>query len=159
VEVSFYHLTRRTLEQALPVLLEKSLEREWRVVVQTVSEARLKSLDAWLWSYDPEKFLPHGTAADGEPETQPIYLTFEAENPNGADVRFFVDAAFAAPILADPALTPRMRAILMFNGSDPSELATAREQWKSLRGGGYELVYLQEDDAGRWTEKKREKPA
>jgi len=25
IEVSFYHLTRRKLEQALPVLLEKSL--------------------------------------------------------------------------------------------------------------------------------------
>ena len=34
-EVLFYHLTESTLEDALPPLLEKSLERGWRAVVQT----------------------------------------------------------------------------------------------------------------------------
>ncbi len=159
VEVSFYHLTRRTLEQALPVLLEKSLEREWRVALQATSEKRLKAMDAFLWEYDPEKFLPHGTKADGAPETQPIYLTCEADNPNAADVRFFIEGALAAPVLADPALAPRLRAVVMFNGADGGELAGARAQWKELRAAGCELVYLQEDETGRWAEKKREKPA
>ena len=47
-EVLFYHLTERTLEEALPGLLEKSLERGWRVVVQAGSRERLEALDGHL---------------------------------------------------------------------------------------------------------------
>ena len=39
-EVLFYHLTESTLEDALPSLLERSLERGWRAAVQTASEER-----------------------------------------------------------------------------------------------------------------------
>jgi len=91
IEVSFYHLTRRKLEQALPVLLEKSLARGWRVAVQARDAKRLQNLDDFLWSFEPTKFLPHGTKSDGAPETQPIYLTIEGDNPNAADVRFLID--------------------------------------------------------------------
>jgi DNA polymerase III subunit chi len=159
IEVCFYHLTRRGLERALPVLLEKSLSRGWRVVVQAESEMRVKTLDKELWAYEPEKFLPHGVKADGAPETQPIYLTAETDNPNRADVRFFVGGAGAAPALKDPAAMPKSRVVLMFNGNDESELNAARAQWKELRDEGYELVYYQENENGGWVEKKREKKA
>lgn len=157
IEICFYHLTRRSLERTLPALLEKSLGRGWRVVVQAESEKRVRALDKELWEYDPEKFLPHGVKADGAPETQPIYLTAERDNPNRADVRFFVGGAMAAPALRDPDAAPRTRAVLMFDGNDGIELSAARAQWKELREEGYELVYYQENEAGGWVEKKREK--
>ena len=37
-EVLFYHLQNMSLESVLPSLLEKSLERGWRVVVQSTSQ-------------------------------------------------------------------------------------------------------------------------
>jgi DNA polymerase III subunit chi len=159
IEVSFYHLTRRKLEQALPVLLEKSLARGWRVAVQARDAKRLGRLDDFLWSYEPTKFLPHGTKADGAAETQPIYLTIDGDNPNAADVRFLIDGVNAAPLLGDPASAPKTRAVLMFDGNDAMELQAAREQWKELRDAGFELVYFQEDERGAWGEKKREKKA
>ena len=39
-EVLFYQLHRQPIERVLPTLLEKSLERGWRVVVQAASEER-----------------------------------------------------------------------------------------------------------------------
>ncbi len=159
IEVSFYHLTRRKLEQALPVLLEKSLARGWRVAVQARDAKRLGQLDDFLWSFEPTKFLPHGTKADGAPETQPISLTIEGDNPNAADVRFLIDGVNAAPLLSDPASAPKARAVLMFDGNDERELQAAREQWKELRDAGFELVYFQEDESGAWAEKKRGKKA
>ncbi|HXY57512.1 MAG TPA: DNA polymerase III subunit chi [Methylocystis sp.] len=156
-EVCFYHLTRRRLDRALPVLLEKSLARGWRVVVQAESEARVKALDQELWTYEAEKFLPHGCKSDGAAQTQPIYLTAENDNPNGADVRFFVGGVIAAPALKDPAAAPKTRAVLMFDGNDEAELSAARAQWKELRGEGFELVYYQENENGGWVEKAREK--
>ena len=154
-EIAFYHLTTRSIEQTLPILLERSLARGWRVVVQAASPRRLTQLDQHLWSYRPESFLPHGGKADAQPQTQPIYLTCETDNPNDADVRFFIEAAQIAPVMAG-AGAPRERAALLFSGADEAELADARAQWKELREAGYSLAYHQQDDAGKWVEKARE---
>ena len=60
-EVLFYHLQNMSLENVLPPLLEKSLERGWRVVVQSTSQERADALDAHLWTYRDDLFLPHAT--------------------------------------------------------------------------------------------------
>lgn len=154
-EIAFYHHTRRGVDDTLPTLLEKSLARGWRVVVQATNEQRLQRLDAHLWSYRPESFLPHGTKADAASEKQPIYLTCDNDNPNGADIRFFVDGARIAPALAG-ASAPPQRAALLFDGANDEELANARAQWKELRELGYSLVYHQQRESGGWDEKARE---
>jgi DNA polymerase III subunit chi len=158
VEISFYHHQTRRIEETLPILLERSLTRGWRAVVQATSETRLAALDQYLWSYRPESFLPHGTKRDASPETQSIYLTCAEENPNNADVRFFIEGAHIAPLLAGDA-APRQRAVLLFDGENPEELANARAQWKELRDAGRTLVYQQQDESGRWIEKAREPKA
>jgi DNA polymerase-3 subunit chi len=149
-DIWFYHLQRRPLESALPKLLEMSLERGWTAVVQAVSERRLMALDDLLWSYDPESFLPHGTQRDGDPETQPIFLTIGADNPNRADVRFFIENADAAPVLADAASAPTQRAILMFDGNDDTAVQAARAQWRQLKTEGHQLSYWRQNDDGKW---------
>ncbi|MFO1103783.1 MAG: DNA polymerase III subunit chi [Methylocystis sp.] len=154
-EIAFYHLTRATVAQTLPMLLERSRARGWRAIVQATSDASLAEIDADLWSYRPESFLPHGTKADGAPESQPIYLTCGGDNPNDADVRFFVQGAHMASTLAG-AGAPRQRAALLFDGRDEAELADARAQWKELRDLGYSLVYHQQSEGGGWEEKARE---
>jgi len=65
-EVLFYHLKGQTLEQVLPALLQKSLERGWRVVVQGSSDERIDGLDALLWTWRDDAFLPHGTWREAE---------------------------------------------------------------------------------------------
>ena len=157
-EIAFYHHTKRKIEETLPTLIEKSLARGWRVVVQASTQERVKRLDEYLWSYRPESFLPHGTKADASPETQPVYLTCERDNPNSADARFFLGGAPLAPVLAGDA-SPRERALLLFSGEDEEELEAARAQWKELKEAGYALAYYQQDASGRWVEKAREPKA
>ena len=103
-EVLFYHLEHQPLERVLPSLVEKTLERGWRAVVQAGSEERVEALDTLLWTYRDESFLPHGTRRDGNPALQPVYLTTGEDNPNGATVRFLVDGAETADLTA---LRPR----------------------------------------------------
>src|SRR5437588_5983500 len=90
-EVLFYHLQRQPVERVLPALIEKSLERGWRVVVQAASEERVEALDAHLWTFRDDSFLPHGTVRQGELREQPVLLTLDDDNPNGAAVRFLID--------------------------------------------------------------------
>ncbi len=146
-EVLFYHLETQPLERVLPTLLERCLERGWRACVQTGSDERRDALDQHLWTYSDASFLAHGIARDGEPATQPIYLTSAPENPNGATVRFLVDRA------EPPDLAGYDRAVFIFDGNDPDALAEARMRWKAVKEAGFVPSYWQQDEAGRWTKK------
>jgi len=136
----------------LPKLLEKSLERDWHVCLQTRTDEKCAALNELLWNVGEDSFLPHGTAADGDAEFQPIYLTTGSENPNGAQIRFFVEQAQIAPALATTS-APYERIVLMFDGNDEAELADARAQWKALKEMGANLAYQQQNDAGGWERK------
>ncbi|MEX0751947.1 MAG: DNA polymerase III subunit chi [Xanthobacteraceae bacterium] len=147
-EILFYHLQRQPLEKVLPALLEKSLERGWRVVVQASSDERVEALDAHLWTYRDDGFLPHGTAKEGEAAAQPILLTTGDDNANGAQVRFLVDGA---PVPADPQSYQRI--VLLFDGDDPDAVAAARERWTKAKAQGFDATYWQPDERGRWVKK------
>jgi DNA polymerase-3 subunit chi len=144
-EVLFYHLERRPLESVLPELLARSLERGWRAVVKVGSDERLAHLNAHLWSYDDASFLPHGAAADGHAEEQPIWLTTGDDNPNAADVRFLVDGAEAAE------LSGYQRSVFLFDAADPDALARARTAWKAAKAAGHDGTYWRQDESGRWS--------
>jgi DNA polymerase III subunit chi len=147
-EILFYHLQRQKLEGVLPTLLEKSLERGWRVVVQGSSEERIEALDAHLWTYRDDGFLPHGTWREQEAAAQPVLLTINDGNPNAATVRFLVDGA-ALPADADA----YQRIVLIFNGDDDDAVAAARVHWTEAKAKGFEATYWQPDDSGRWVKK------
>ncbi|MDO9417578.1 DNA polymerase III subunit chi [Pararhizobium sp.] len=146
-EVLFYHLTESKMEDALPPLLDKSVERGWRVAVQTASEERRDSLDTHLWTYREESFLPHGTDAADFADRQPVLLTATPANTNAATVRFLIDGAEPPPV-AD-----YERVVFMFDGYDQQQLESARGHWKRLKGEGHTLTYWQQNNDGRWVKK------
>ncbi len=147
VEVLFYHLEQFPLERVLPPLLEKSLARGWRVVLQCGNEARMQALNTYLWTYRDDSFLPHGTAADGEAARQPIFLTSSTDNPNHATVRFFIDGAEIGD------LGGYERAVYIFDGTDPEAVAVARRAWKAVKAAGHEATYWRQTETGGWTRK------
>jgi DNA polymerase-3 subunit chi len=148
-EIWFYHLQRQPLARVLPNLIEKSLEKGWRVAVQATSEERLAALDSWLWTYSDESFLAHGRARDGDFGLQPVYLTVGLENPNRAALRLFIEGAEMAPALAETG-ADYARAVALFDGNNEDELVHARAQWKELKDLGFALTYWQQGAAGRW---------
>ena len=152
-EIGFYHLTVRTLEDALPQLLHKALERGWHSVVEVGDRQRLRALDDHLWTFSDSAFLPHGSALgtddapDPHPDRQPVWLTEGNERPNGARARFFVGGSFPAAGF-DPA--PYDRVAILFDGASEAEVARARDAWKALRGSGHPLTYWKQAEAGTW---------
>ncbi|MBL4600150.1 MAG: DNA polymerase III subunit chi [Rhizobiaceae bacterium] len=146
-DVLFYHLTESNLEAALPTLLEKSLERGWKVVVQAGSQEKVEALDAHLWTYREDSFLAHGATSDGTQPMQPIWLTTEQDNPNGANIRFLVDGAVPSD------LAGYERAVYMFDGHDNDAVLQARERWKIEKEAGFDLTYWQQKPNGGWEKK------
>jgi DNA polymerase III subunit chi len=143
-EVRFYHLQRRTLEQALPKILEKVLERNWRAVVLAASAERVDALNQLLWTYDPNAFLPHGAARDGFADKQPIWLTAEDENPNNATVLVVVDGSVSDRMDGFDLVCD------LFDGNDEDAVLAARARWKACKAVGHALTYWQQNERGGW---------
>ena len=147
-EVLFYHLTESRLEQALPDLLERSLARGWRVVVQCSSVERRDALDNHLWTYREDSFLPHGSDAESTGALQPVLLTVDPkQRANEPHVRFLVDGA------VPDTLQGYVRAVYLFDGHDAEQLDTARGRWKVEKGEGHAVTYWQQTEEGRWVKK------
>lgn len=146
-EVLFYHLQGQPLERALPVLVGKCRERGWRVTVQADDEARIAALDDLLWTYAEDSFLPHGTAREPAAEKQPVLLLSGLDNPNRSEVRFILDGA------PTPDLAGYERAMILFDGGDPDQVAIERQRWKTLKDGGHAVTYWLQDETGRWQKK------
>jgi DNA polymerase-3 subunit chi len=145
-EIRFYHLLSTPLERALPRLLERATGQGLRVVIQAGSPERVEHLNALLWTYDEAGFLPHGSARDGNASAQPIWLTHQSENPNGASILFLVDGV-AADDLAEYA-----RCIDMFDGNDAEAVEAARGRWRAAAAAGHTLTYWQQTEKG-WEKK------
>lgn len=147
--VGFYHLQKTTLEEALPKLLEKVLGSGQRAVVMAGSTERVAHLDQLLWTAEPDSWLPHGTARDGDAGLQPIYLTAADENPNAAKILLLTDGVVSAH------MGDFERCLTLFDGKDEMALQASRALWKEWKNLGFDLTYYQQTDRGGWQEKAR----
>ena len=145
-DILFYHLEPQPLEKVMTQLLEKSLERGWRAVIETGSPERAEALDRSLWTYRDDSFLPHGVAGGEFDADQPVLITTDSANPNGANVRFFVDRAVPSSAAGYE------RIVYLFSGHDPDAVSEARIAWKALAEGNA-LTYWQQESSGRWVKK------
>lgn len=150
-EIRFYHLQHTPLEAALPKLLEICLSRGWRSLVMARSKERVSALSEHLWTYSERSFLPHGDASDGHADQQPIWLTPEDENPNGASVLFLTDGA-SSDNISGYTLVCRL-----FDGRDDEAVAGARKCWAAEKADGHSLTYWQQGERG-WEKKAEVKP-
>src|SRR5260221_633216 len=112
MEILFYHLQRSGLNDVLPVLLMKTLQKGSKACVRCGSGAEVRNLDSFLWTFQDDGFLPHGTENDPFPEKQPVYLTTGFDNPASADILFLVAGA------DDSDITGYTRIVLIFNDND-----------------------------------------
>jgi DNA polymerase-3 subunit chi len=143
-QIGFYHLTRSTLAQALPQLLVRTLAAGQRALVVGSNTAALDTLSAALWAQPG--WLPHGSAAEGDSDLQPIWLSIEAEPLNGARYLFLVDGAESDRV------KDYDRVFDLFDGTSPDAVAAARVRWKTAKDAGHSLAYWQQTESS-WQKK------
>jgi len=91
-------------------------------------------------------WLPHGSASDGDPDLQPIWLSPAAEPVNGARYLFLIDAAETDRI------GDYDRAFDLFDGNNPEAVAAARTRWRKAKDAGHTLSYWQQTESN-WVKK------
>ena len=157
IDIGFYHLTRSTAEQALPLLLGRTLDLGKRALVRVGDEARAAALDEALWRAPEPVWLPHGTARLGHPALQPVWIesapppdgpsgnqaAAEASAaPNGASFLFLLDGVEANPA------APFERVFDLFDGGDEAAVGAARRRWARLKEAGHRLTYWRQEARG-----------
>ena len=147
-EVAFYQLRTTALESALPRLLQKALDAGHRVRVVGASEERMADLNAALWTFDQDSFLPHGELRDGDAEHQPILLSSESAdasaNENNADIMVTIDGV--EPVFLDGVT----RYLDMFDGNDETALRAARQRWTRRKADDHQVSYWQQGSGSGW---------
>ncbi|MCK5374668.1 MAG: DNA polymerase III subunit chi [Alphaproteobacteria bacterium] len=149
-EIRFYHLQTRTQDQTLPVLLSKAYEQGKRIIVKMRNKQEVTALDKQLWVFNPNSFLPHGSAGttkEKEASLQPIWLTDIDENPNNADV-LMVGHGVSSEMYDDFSLCCKI-----FDGHDSEAVAQAREDWQTYKDRDFEVTYWQQDERGGWSKR------
>jgi DNA polymerase-3 subunit chi len=139
----FYHIERGSLDAAIAPLIEKCLERKWRVVVAG-HEDTVERLDRALWTFRDDSFVPHGRAR-ADSAKHPVLLSTEAVPTNGAKVAVLLDGSDADASLFE-------RVMVVFDGQDETARAKARQQFKAATDAGSPARYFQQDKSG-WVEK------
>ncbi len=148
--IDFYHLTKNTLDEALPKLAFKAYETGKKIKIKVGTEQRVDFINSLLWTFDEESFLPHGTKKEGNAELQPIYLSPDDENPNKATLLFAVDGANITPENTHNF----ERIFYIFDANNNQELQNARQTWKAFSSEEFERHYWKQDASGKWTEQK-----
>ena len=143
-EVWFYHLERKPVDDELPGLLQRGLERGVRMAVVTTSVERVKELSQKLWGVEDTVFIPHGCEGEPLPEQQPIFLSADGGVPNAAGFRFFIDGT------APDAMTGIERASILFDGRDETAVQQARDLWRRFKTEAVPIRYWKQDEEGRW---------
>ena len=145
-DIRFYHLNTRTLDQALPEIVQKALSAGHKIVIRAPDDKEVERLNNLLWTFRPDSFIPHGSAKDGNPVHQPVWLSAENDNPNNANVLILTGG------LQGGALDGYTLACDIFDGRNHDNVLSARERWKQYKSSGHALTYWQQTEKG-WEQK------
>ncbi|WP_455477455.1 DNA polymerase III subunit chi [Bartonella sp. B41] len=144
MDILFYHLKQSILEDILPTLVERALDRFGRVTIQCTSKEQRDSIDTRLWTYSDEAFIGHGTECDQYPNFQPVFLTTGQENPNNSKIRFLTEGAICSDI------SFYQRLVVIFDGQNHEKLNLIRSQWEKYKMENHNLIYWRQTEDRCW---------
>ena len=149
-DIIVYEFANSDPKQAVPGLLKKCLEQQWKVVIQCASEEVRDELNYLLWTFDKESFLPHGTESDGYSEKQPVYLTCKNENPNGSKAKLLFGTVVASEV---ESISEFDRYMIFISGNDQNLVTASNEFCTQLVKSGHQAKYRQQNSKGGWNER------
>jgi len=146
-EIRFYHLQKQSLDQALPLILEKAYGAKYRALVIMQDEKEAERMSSLLWSYKQSSFLPHGSKKDGKAEQHPVWISDKDENVNQSNALILSQGRTSEKV-SDYDLVCEM-----LNGHSDQEVNDARSRWKQYQDAGYDITYWFQNENGGWEKK------
>jgi DNA polymerase-3 subunit chi len=143
-DIWFYHLERSALGRGAARAAGKDPGARLAGPGARRRSGRLRALDAHLWTWRDDSFLPHGLDDEPMADRQPVLLTDKLDNPNGGQALFLLDGAEPGDLSAFE------RCILLFDGRNEEALRLARGRWKAFKGAGHPVSYWRQGAERGW---------
>lgn len=145
----FYHLVKKSQEESVPVIIEKCLEKEWRVLAVSNDEKSRSKLDVALWTYKESSFIGHAMSSDKDVVLgrQPVLISDTVDNLNNAQALILLNG-FEAPVDAN-----FDRIMVVFEEGDNSVIAIARKLYKLAKNAECSVNYFKQNNKGGWEKK------
>lgn len=146
-KVRFYQLSSTSLEKALVDIVNKAWKKGTKLCLMAHDPNHAQWLDDLLWRQPNDVFLPHGLWNGLDPERQPILISPEPDQRNGATL-----ILLATPkLLRNP---EKFDLVIDFvNGKSPNDLAASRQRYRHYRDLGCTMEYWAQSLQG-WQKKQ-----
>jgi DNA polymerase-3 subunit chi len=160
MDVNFYHLTRGSVENALPVILRRLLARKQRATIRVADVGNEKILSDILCNTgDITDFLPHAIASDQKDgrhkDKNPIWISSkENDYLKGADHLILLDGC---PLEQNNELD---KTVILFDNKNSDIIEKNRHIWREVKTGKEQgnlkyindVTYWQQNASGQWQE-------
>ena len=144
MQVDFYQLSRDPAPKIAVQLARKLFDGGQRLAIVADDDALLSAISEALWAAEGPVFLAHERAGLADDAVQPILLSSELSNANGARHIMLADGRWRADVLASDGLE---RLFYLFG---PAELESARHAWRSLKDAPNLTRHFWRQDGGKW---------
>jgi len=111
-------------------LVEKAWRLGNRLLVHTSNHRTAQQLDALLWSFRPDSFVPHELTPAGK--RTPVHIGWGDDSPEHHDLLVNLGDSV-------PAFFSRYGRVAEIVTADPTQRAESRERYRFYRERGYEL--------------------
>lgn len=112
-------------------LAKRAFAAEQPTLIFTRSQDQAEAIDARLWEFDEDAFIPHQIAGDDDDAITAVLIV-----PPGVDAG---DRPFAINLRDTPALGQHER-VLEVVAADPAERDGSRERWRVYQQRGYAVT-------------------
>ena len=140
-QVDFYQLSRDPVERVAVLLARKLFDAGERLLIVARDEALRVRVSEALWVADGVAFLAHELVGEGNDAAQPILLSAEPIDANGARHVMLADGEWREAVLVAE------RVFYLFG---PDRLDEARTAWKSLKDAADLTRNFWRQEGGRW---------
>lgn len=86
MELRFYHFIKNDLRKNIALLLEKILQKDYKVFFLVANDIEIEEYDRYLWTFHPDKFLAHGISNGEFDDKQPILIGSKLNNKKNRQV-------------------------------------------------------------------------
>ena len=124
----FYNSSHRNVVADISFLIEKLFKEKNRILVCCKDQETVEVIDAFLWTYKEDEFIPHSIATKEKNSIYPILITTDIHE----DYDHNVLLASSGVLIKETDWRKFAKAYYFFDDQENKEKENAREMWKSF---------------------------
>ena len=124
----FYNSSHRNVVADISFLIEKLFKEKNRILVCCKDQETVEVIDAFLWTYKEDEFIPHSIATKEKNSIYPILITTDIHE----DYDHNVLLASSGVLIKETDWRKFAKAYYFFDDQENKEKENAREMWKNF---------------------------